>query len=118
MIYAYSDAEIVFDRIGVPSLKLCQRSFLVARLTGFWELSLDREKIMSFVDVVAEISGNVWKVEAKVGDRLAEDDAVAILESMKMEIPVIAPEDGKVVEILVAEGDTVSDGDIIARIEV
>jgi acetyl-CoA carboxylase biotin carboxyl carrier protein len=73
---------------------------------------------MAIIDVRAEISGSVWKIEAKVGDSLAEDDAVAILESMKMEIPVTAPEDGKVVEILVSEGDTVADGDIIARIEV
>jgi len=73
---------------------------------------------MAIIDVKAEISGSVWKIEAKVGDSLAEDDAVAILESMKMEIPVSAPEDGKVVEILVSEGDTVADGDIIARIEV
>lgn len=73
---------------------------------------------MAIIDVKAEISGNIWKIEAAIGDMLAEDDAIAILESMKMEIPIIAPEDGKLVEILVAEGDTVADGDIIARIEV
>jgi len=73
---------------------------------------------MAIIDVKAEISGNIWKIEAAIGDMLAEDEAIAILESMKMEIPIIAPEDGKLVEILVAEGDTVADGDIIARIEV
>lgn len=73
---------------------------------------------MAIIDVKAEISGNVWKIEAAIGDMLVEDDAIAILESMKMEIPIIAPEDGKLIEVLVAEGDTVADGDIIARIEV
>jgi acetyl-CoA carboxylase biotin carboxyl carrier protein len=73
---------------------------------------------MAIIDVKAEISGSVWKIEAAIGDMLAEDDAIAILESMKMEIPIIAPEDGKLIEVLVAEGDTVADGDIIARIEV
>ena len=73
---------------------------------------------MAIIDVKAEISGNVWKIEAAIGDMLAEDDAIAILESMKMEIPIIAPEDGKLVELLVAEGDTVADGDIIGRMEV
>lgn len=73
---------------------------------------------MAFIDVKAEISGNVWKLEAKVGDTLQEDDAIAILDSMKMEIPVAAPEAGTIVEIMVAEGDTVSDNDIIARLEV
>lgn len=73
---------------------------------------------MAIIDVKAEISGNVWKIEAAIGDMLAEDGEIAILESMKMEIPIIAPEDGKLVEILVAEGDAVADGDIIARIEV
>lgn len=73
---------------------------------------------MAIIDVKAEISGSVWKIEAAIGDMLAEDDAIAILESMKMEIPIIAPEDGKLVEVLVAEGDTVADGDIIARMEI
>ncbi|WP_439524916.1 biotin/lipoyl-binding carrier protein [Marivita sp.] len=73
---------------------------------------------MAIIDVKAEISGNVWKIEAAIGDMLEEDDAIAILESMKMEIPIIAPEDGKLVEVLVAEGDIVADGDIIARMEV
>lgn len=73
---------------------------------------------MAIIDVKVEISGNVWKIEAAIGDRLAEDDAIAILESMKMEIPIIAPEDGKLIELLVAEGDTVADGDIVARMEV
>jgi acetyl-CoA carboxylase biotin carboxyl carrier protein len=73
---------------------------------------------MAIIEVKTEITGNVWKIVASVGDALAEDDPILILESMKMEIPVAAPEDGKLVEILVAEGDVAKEGQIVARIEV
>lgn len=73
---------------------------------------------MALVDVKTEITGNVWKVVAGVGDAVREDDPILILESMKMEIPVAAPEDGRVAEILVAEGVTVTEGTVVARIEV
>jgi acetyl-CoA carboxylase biotin carboxyl carrier protein len=72
---------------------------------------------MAKVDVKTEITGNVWKIVAQVGDALGEDDPILILESMKMEIPVAAPESGKLVEILVAEGDTVTEGTVVARLE-
>jgi acetyl-CoA carboxylase biotin carboxyl carrier protein len=73
---------------------------------------------MAIVDVKTEITGNVWKIVASIGDSLAEDDPILILESMKMEIPVAAPEDGKLVEILVAEGEVAKEGQVVARIEV
>lgn len=73
---------------------------------------------MALIDVKSEITGKVWKIEVKVGEDLDEDDPVIILESMKMEIPVMAPEDGKVVEILVGEGDAVAEDQVIARMEV
>jgi acetyl-CoA carboxylase biotin carboxyl carrier protein len=69
------------------------------------------------IDVKTEITGNVWKIVAQVGDSLGEDDPILILESMKMEIPVAAPESGKLTEILVAEGDTVTEGTVVARLE-
>jgi len=72
---------------------------------------------MAKVDVKTEITGNVWKIVAQVGDALGEDDPILILESMKMEIPVAAPESGKLIEILVAEGDTVTEGTVVARLE-
>jgi acetyl-CoA carboxylase biotin carboxyl carrier protein len=72
---------------------------------------------MAVVDVKTEITGTVWKIEASVGASLGEDDPIVILESMKMEIPVTAPESGTLVEILVAEGETVTEGSIVARIE-
>ncbi|ESR25642.1 biotin/lipoyl-binding carrier protein [Lutibaculum baratangense] len=72
---------------------------------------------MAIVDVKTEITGNVWKIVTKVGDEIDEDEPIMILESMKMEIPVAAPEPGKVAEILVSEGDTVTEGSVVARIE-
>ena len=73
---------------------------------------------MTLIDVKTEITGSVWKVEKAVGDKVAEDEPILILVSMKMEIPVAAPEDGVVKEILVAEEDTVTEGAVVDRIEV
>ena len=72
---------------------------------------------MSRSTVKTEITGKVWKVTAEKGQRLAEDDPIVILESMKMEIPVPAPLDCTVVDVLVGEGDSVTEGDVIAHIE-
>ncbi len=73
---------------------------------------------MAIVDVKTEITGNIWKIVKGVGDTVAEDEPILIMESMKMEIPVSAPEDGEIVEILVAEEDTVTEGTVVARIKV
>lgn len=72
---------------------------------------------MAIVDIKAEITGNVWKVLAKPGQKVDEDEAIVMMESMKMEIPVSAPEPGTVKEILVKEGDVVTEGSVVARIE-
>lgn len=72
---------------------------------------------MTAREIKAEISGKVWKIETKPGARLAAEDPIVILESMKMEIPVAAPMACRVTEILVAEGDTISEGQVIARVE-
>ena len=72
---------------------------------------------MAIIDVKTEITGNVWKIVATPGDEVPEDEPILILESMKMEIPVGAPEDGVLKEVLVAEGDTVTEGTVVARIE-
>jgi acetyl-CoA carboxylase biotin carboxyl carrier protein len=77
-----------------------------------------RSPQMPIIDVKTEITGNVWKIEAEVGQSLSEDEPIMILESMKMEIPVACPEDGTVVEILVKEEDVVTEGTVVARIEV
>jgi acetyl-CoA carboxylase biotin carboxyl carrier protein len=61
--------------------------------------------------VVAELVAAVLKVEVEVGQRVTAEDSVVILESMKMEIPVLAEVAGSVSEVVVAAGDVVSDGD-------
>jgi acetyl-CoA carboxylase biotin carboxyl carrier protein len=59
----------------------------------------------------------VWKIECKVGDSIEEGDTVVILESMKMEMPVEAEDDGTVKEILCEEGQAVSEGDTLVVLE-
>ncbi len=73
---------------------------------------------MALIEVKTDITGNVWKIVVKPGDRVAEDDPLMILESMKMEIPVSAPEAGIVKEILAEEGVTVPEGTVLVRLEV
>ena len=68
-------------------------------------------------DIEAHITGTVWKIEVEVGDAVAEGDTVAILESMKMEMPVEAEDEGTVKEIVVAEGQAVSEGDTLIVLE-
>jgi acetyl-CoA carboxylase biotin carboxyl carrier protein len=67
-------------------------------------------------EVVAEMVANVWKVVVAQGDEVAEGDTLVILESMKMEIPVITESGGTVTELKVNEGDVVQEGDVIAVI--
>ena len=67
-------------------------------------------------EVRAEMVANVWKVLVAVGDQVADGDTLVILESMKMEIPVIAELDGVVSVLGVSEGQVVQEGDLIAEI--
>jgi biotin carboxyl carrier protein len=67
-------------------------------------------------EVRAEMVANVWKVVAAEGDQVEDGDTLVILESMKMEIPVLAEDSGKVTRLHVAEGDVVQEGDLIAVI--
>jgi acetyl-CoA carboxylase biotin carboxyl carrier protein len=68
-------------------------------------------------EIRAEMVANVWKVVASVGAEVEEGDTLVILESMKMEIPVLAETDGVVAQLAVNEGDVVQEGDLIAIIE-
>jgi len=68
-------------------------------------------------EVEAHITGTVWKIEVKVGDTVREGDTVAILESMKMEMPVEAEDPGTVKEILCEEGQAVSEGDALVVLD-
>lgn len=67
-------------------------------------------------EVRAEMVANVWKVLVAEGDPVAEGDTLVILESMKMEIPVIAEVGGTVSKVAVAEGAVVQEDDLIAEI--
>jgi acetyl-CoA carboxylase biotin carboxyl carrier protein len=67
--------------------------------------------------VRAEMTANVWQVSAEVGAVVAVGDTIAILESMKMEIPVEAPVAGTVTALHVKPGDNIQEGDLIADIE-
>jgi len=60
---------------------------------------------------------NVWKVEVAAGQHVTQGQTIVILESMKTEIPIPAPHDGTVVELLVAEGGSVREGDVIAVVD-
>jgi acetyl-CoA carboxylase biotin carboxyl carrier protein len=64
--------------------------------------------------VVTEVAGKVWKIEAQPGAQLAVDDTILIMESMKMEIPVVAPRAGRLAELRVREGDALNEGDVVA----
>ena len=66
------------------------------------------------IEITASVPGKVFKVEASVGQAVKAGDNVVILESMKMEIPVVAPEDGTIASINVAVGDAVENGDVLA----
>lgn len=69
------------------------------------------------VEVRSEITGKVWKIESKVGDQVAVEDEIMILESMKMEIPVLVTSAGKITEFKVAEGDSVEEDQVLAILD-
>ncbi|WP_436640782.1 biotin/lipoyl-containing protein [Microbaculum sp. FT89] len=71
---------------------------------------------MANEEVLAPVSGSVWKVECTVGQDVSEGDILMILESMKMEIPVEAPAAGKVSSLTVAEGDAVDEDAVLGVI--
>ena len=68
-------------------------------------------------EIRAEMVANVWKVVAAEGDSVADGDTLVILESMKMEIPVLAESAGTLAQLAVSEGDVIQEGDLIAVIE-
>ncbi len=68
-------------------------------------------------EIRAEMVANVWKVVVAEGDQVADGDTLVILESMKMEIPVLTETAGRVTELAVAEGDVIQEGDLIAIVD-
>ncbi len=68
------------------------------------------------INVTAGAAGKVFQIPTKVGQKVAKGDAVVIIEAMKMEIPVVAPEDGTIASIDVAVGDAVEAGGVLATL--
>ncbi len=68
------------------------------------------------IKVLSEVTGSVWKLLKQPGDAIASGDEIMLIESMKMEIPVVADEDGTLAELLVAEGDPIQEGQAVATI--
>lgn len=73
---------------------------------------------MTELVIRSEVTGSIWKILVAEGDTVSEDQALAIAESMKMEIPLTATDDGKVTKIFVKEGDSVAEGDPVLSLEV
>lgn len=71
----------------------------------------------NMAEVRSEMTANVWKVLVAEGDEVADGDTLVILESMKMEIPVVAESSGVIASLAVAEGDTIDEDALIAVIE-
>lgn len=72
---------------------------------------------MAAVELKSEVTGAIWKIKMRAGDAVAEGDVVMIMESMKMEIPVIAEEKGTLKELVVNEGEPVAEGQTVAILE-
>jgi biotin carboxyl carrier protein len=72
---------------------------------------------MAVVNVKSEIAGNVWKITSKPGDKVDVEGELMILESMKMEIPVLSPRAGTIKEIKVSEGEAIAEGQLVAVID-
>jgi acetyl-CoA carboxylase biotin carboxyl carrier protein len=69
---------------------------------------------MKEIKIKAEVTGSVWKIEKQIGDAIESGDTLMIIESMKMEIPVISEDAGSLSQLLVKEGDAVSEGGVVA----
>jgi acetyl-CoA carboxylase biotin carboxyl carrier protein len=64
-------------------------------------------------EVAAQITGTVWKIEVKLGQQVSAGETLVVLESMKMEMPLEAPEAGRVVEIRCREAQAVNEGEVL-----
>jgi acetyl-CoA carboxylase biotin carboxyl carrier protein len=71
---------------------------------------------MAETTVLSEVNGSVWKIVVKVGDAVEQDAPLIYAESMKMEIPVLAPDAGVVTEIFVTEGQVLAEGDRVVAL--
>ena len=67
-------------------------------------------------DIQSIVTGSVWKIEKQAGHTVAAGDCIMIMESMKMEIPIEATRGGVLRELFVKEGDSVTEGDVVAQV--
>jgi acetyl-CoA carboxylase biotin carboxyl carrier protein len=72
---------------------------------------------MARIEIKSEITGTVWQVKSRPGDKVESGDTLLIIESMKMEIPVITEDAGTVVEVLVQKKDPVAEGQVVAVLD-
>ncbi len=72
---------------------------------------------MARIEIKSEITGTVWEVKSQPGDKVDSGDILLVIESMKMEIPVITEDAGTVVEILVQKKDPVAEGQVVAVLD-
>ena len=72
---------------------------------------------MTRKEILSEVSGKVWKIEAREGAEIGEEEPVMIIDSMKMEIPILTTESGRIIELLVKEDDPVTEGQVVATID-
>ncbi|MGZ8208893.1 MAG: biotin/lipoyl-binding carrier protein [Burkholderiales bacterium] len=72
---------------------------------------------MARIEIKSEITGTVWKITSQPGDKVKEGDTLLIIESMKMEIPVITEDAGTVKEILVQQKEPVAEGQVVAVLD-
>jgi biotin carboxyl carrier protein len=73
---------------------------------------------MGKLEAKSEVSGSVWKIEVTAGQSVEEGDVLVLIESMKMEIPVVAEAAGKVASILVAESDAIVEGQAVVILDI
>jgi len=71
---------------------------------------------MARIEIKSEITGTVWQVKSRPGDKVESGDTLVVIESMKMEIPVIAEDGGTLAELHVAEGESVNEGQVVATL--
>lgn len=72
---------------------------------------------MGKLEAKSEVSGSVWKIEVELGQKVAEGDILVLIESMKMEIPVVVETAGTVASILVTEGEAITEGQSVVILE-
>jgi acetyl-CoA carboxylase biotin carboxyl carrier protein len=72
---------------------------------------------MARIEIKSEITGTVWEVKSRPGDKVDSGDILLVIESMKMEIPVITEDAGTVLEVLVQKKDPVAEGQVVAVLD-